>query len=254
MAEILHKGIEQIPGPSICQILHTEEELVTQLKRIELAGRTCYRSEDKLITQESAGKFIKMLIRRGHLSVLEHSAITVKFSNVSRGFTHELVRHRLCAYSQESTRYVDYARKDVPGNEMEEIDLDRFEMGFVMPPHQEFGGVEAQAIKYSNRMAENTYRTLRKAGWSPEDARQFLPIGLATRIVVTANFRQWRHIFELRTAKTAHWEIRCGMMKLLVKLQNIIPEVFFDFEYQGKDKNGVPFYKKIETDALEKVI
>jgi len=266
MTKILHKGIEEIPGPGCVVILHKELELVNQLLRIELAGRTAYRSANKPITRESAGKFIKMLIRRGHESVIEHSSITVMFSNVSRGFTHEMVRMRLCSFTQESTRYVDYARKGIPGeDEREEVDLDRFEMGFVMPPHQEFpemdievlhdGYVTVRTVNLASQVIEDyegIYRKLRKAGWPPEDARQFLPIGLTSKIVVTTNFREWRHIFDLRCAKAAHWEIRAAMCKLLRKLQEIIPEIFFDFYQIGVDKNRVPYYVKGNPAAISR--
>ena len=93
-------------------ILTPESELREQLLRIERAGRTCYQSEKSEITTATAEKFVRMILKRGHESVIEHSNMTVRFSNISRGFTHEMVRHRLCAFSQESTRYVDYAKTD----------------------------------------------------------------------------------------------------------------------------------------------
>jgi len=95
---------------------------------------------------------------------------------------------------------------------------------------------------------ERFYRGLRKAGWAPEDARQILPTAIEAEIVVTANFREWRHIFEMRTQKAAHWEIRAVMCKLLARAQEFVPVVFDDFEFGGEDKNGVSYYKKV---ALE---
>ena len=231
------------------EILTTRSELQEQFLGIEKAGRTCYQSENKPITIESSTKFIKMLIKRGHESVIEHSYMTVRFSNISRGFTHEMVRHRLCAFSQESTRYVDYAKKG------EGVDLDKFQVNWVIPPHKE----AAEIIQVPERGCEMTvgdmvgdievyYRALRKAGWSPEDARQILPIGIRSQIVVSANFREWRHIFNMRTTKPAHWEIRRVMGNLLTEIQNIIPVVFDDLTVAGVDKNDLRYFAKSNKD------
>jgi len=198
---------------------------ITDLVNIERAGRTCYQSAVGLPTEKSAEKFTEMIISRGHESVLEHSTMTVAFDGCSRGFTHELVRHRLASFSQESTRYVDYTRPD-------EIDLDRFELKVVCPPHKDpdeklFVGEEGEySFRDIANCIEGFYRGLRKAGWEPEDARQILPIGTRSRIVVTANFREWRHIFKLRTAPEAHWEIRSVMTKLMHEARGKVPVVF----------------------------
>jgi thymidylate synthase (FAD) len=191
----------------------------TPLELIELAGRTAYQSQDK-ITHDSAEKFVRNLIERGHESVLEHSAMTIQFNNCSRGFTHELVRHRLMAITQESTRYVDESDFNV-----------------VVPPHQSDHYQDqsvkclpshVEDVKNIFLEAEHFYRALRKAGWSAQDARQVLPIGIKSQIVCTANFREWRHIFKVRTAKTAHWEIRRVMIQLLADVRERIPVVFDD--------------------------
>lgn len=215
-------------------ILTSKEELQRQLLGIERAGRTCYQSEKGPITKETAEKFVRMLIKRGHESVIEHSLLTVKFLNCSRGFTHELVRHRLASFSQESTRYVDYDDK----------------IACVLPFHRN----PDEAIVLSEKeqitpreMLENIwryYQGLRKAGWTPEDARQILPNALVSEIVVSANFREWRHIFEMRTQKAAHWEIRLVMVKLLEELKQIIPVVFEDFQLGGVDQHGYKYYEK----------
>lgn len=224
------------------EILTPVGELKKQFLRIEKAGRTCYQSENKEITNKTAEKFIRMLLRSGHESVLEHSFMTVKFFNVSRGFTHELVRHRLASFSQESTRYVDYAKKGG------EADLDNFEVQFIMPPfkdkHQEILLKDGKTIIPEDMVVELEmyYRGLRKAGWAPEDARQFLPIGIKSEIVVSANFREWRHIFAMRTAKPAHWEIRGVMGELLKEVRNIVPLIFDDFREEGVDSKGVSFF------------
>lgn len=255
MAKILHRGrIKEedglMRGEGVFEILHSEEDLQKQLLRIEKAGRTCYRSEHRDITPESADKFVRMVLRRGHESVIEHSSLSVIFSNVSRGFTHECVRHRHTAYSQESTRYCDYAGS--------KLDLDEAELTMIIPPHIKNKGVgvgyKAEITESHQQLAdriEHVYKCLRKDGWKPEDARQFLPIGIASKIVVTASFRQWRHIMSLRTQTAAHWEIRSVMYDLLTILKTIIPVIFEDFselDEDGsllKDKNGYGYYRKV---------
>ena len=191
------------------------------LQLIELAGRTAYQSRDK-ITEDSAERFVKMLRDRGHESVLEHSCMTVEFNNTSRGFSHELVRHRLASYTQESTRYVD--EKDFK---------------VVIPPDKdadeklvELSLLNGTKLKVSFQdwldLNEQMYRGLRQVGWLPQDARQILPTGIEAQIVCTANFRQWRHIFKLRTAPDAHWEIREVMKNLLNDVKKIVPVIFDD--------------------------
>jgi thymidylate synthase (FAD) len=227
------------------------EQLRDSLHHIERAGRTCYQSEKGAITNQSAEKFVRMIIKNGHESVLEHSSLTVKFFNVSRGFTHEMVRHRLSAFSQESTRYVDYAK------DSGKLDLDRFETLFILPPNcDENERVEIEdgrEMSAAEMLAdyEKFYRALRRAGWYPEDARQLLPIGLKAELVVTANFRQWRHIFELRTNQRAHWEIRYVLGNLLTELKNLVPVIFEDFVEDGKDKKGISYFKKVKYNARE---
>ena len=224
------------------EILTPVGELKKQFLRIEKAGRTCYQSENKEITNKTAEKFVRMLLRSGHESVLEHSSMTVRFFNVSRGFTHERVRHRLASFSQEATRYVDYAKKGGGA------DLNNFEVQFIMPPHrdrhQEILLEDGRTIVPEDMIVELEmyYRGLRKANWPPEDARQLLPIGIKSEIVVTANFREWRHIFTMRTAKPAHWEIRGVMGELLEDLQIIVPVVFDDFMKEGMNRRGVSFF------------
>jgi thymidylate synthase (FAD) len=229
-------------------ILTPEEELKSQFLRIEKAGRTCYRSEGKKITQESAGKFTRMLIKREHFSVIEHSLMTVLFTDISRGFTHEMVRHRLCSFSQESTRYVDYAKGEL------NPDLEKFQLKCIVPPHKD----ENEEVYVEERgplslvdmleEIESFYRALRKAGWIPEDARQVLPNAINADIVVSANFREWRHIFKMRTQKAAHWEIRQVTGDLLEKVKQIIPVIFEDFVEAGVDENGLRYFKKIKLE------
>lgn len=253
-----------IQGEFQHEILTPIDYLKHQIRIIEKAGRTCYQSERGPITFESANAFLGRLIRRGHKSVVEHSTLTVKFLTSSRGLTHELVRHRLASFSQESTRYVDYARA---GDQ--EVDLDRFEIKVIAPPHKsihmpvevgpvasDLGGNPLLAWRsYSFddmcKVVEAFYRALRKAGWKPEDARQILPTGLKSEIVMTANLTEWRHVFAMRLAKPAHWEIRWHLHFLMEHLREVIPGVFADFELLGKDKNGCPYWRIDPSTLLE---
>jgi len=224
------------------KILTPRKELIDQFLRIERSGRTCYQSFTGPITKETATKFVKMIVNLGHESVIEHSSMTVGFYGVSRGFTHEMVRHRLASFSQESTRYVDYAKGEDSPN------LDRFQMEMVLPPHQnkkqkiDLGDGRIMTPVEMAQELELLYRSLRKAGWLPEDARQFLPNGVVADIVVTANFREWRHIMKMRTQKAAHWEIKQVMNELLEKVKQIVPIIFDDFTKLGVDRNGLAYY------------
>ncbi|HXK32313.1 MAG TPA: FAD-dependent thymidylate synthase [Candidatus Paceibacterota bacterium] len=191
------------------------------LRLIEIAGRTAYQSRGK-ISNESAEKFVEMLRKRKHESVLEHSCMIVEFDNVSRGFTHELVRHRIASFTQESTRYVDESdfKVVIPSNKDSNeklVELDLLGGGKIKVSFQEWMDLN-----------EQMYRGLRKANWLPEDARQVLPTAIKSQIVITANFREWRNIFKLRTDSSAHWEIREVMTNLLKEVKKKIPVIFDD--------------------------
>ena len=187
------------------------------LKRIEKAGRTCYKSEDR-ITDESAESFVRKLIERGHESVLEHASITVRFV-CDRGVSHEIVRHRLASYSQESTRYCNY------GN-------DRFgsELTFIKPCF--FKEKKGAYCSWYNSMdfAECAYFDMLDDGCTPQEARSVLPNSVKTELVMTANLREWRHFLKLRTAKAAHPQMRELTVPLLHELQRQIPVVFDDIQ------------------------
>jgi thymidylate synthase (FAD) len=185
------------------------------LKLIELAGRTCYKSHD-LITPDSAKNFVSKIAQRGHESVIEHYNITVRFF-CNRGFTHELVRHRLAAYSQESTRYCNY-NKDKFGNEITVI----------KPFEVEEGTKEYELWLEAMQNAEKSYMAMIENGSKPEYARGVLPIDIKTEIVITANIREWKHIFGLRTSKAAHPSMRELMIPLLKDFQASIPVLFDD--------------------------
>lgn len=197
-------------------------------------------------------RFVEKILRSGHESVIEHSNMTVQFNNVSRGFTDELICHCpiLLGISQKSTRYVDYAKKE------EEPDLEKFQIKCVVPPHRNENEKvvleDGRTMSISEMFAEYEafYRALRKAGWEPQDARQVLPIGIKSQIVVSANFREWRRIFTVWTQKTAYWEIRKVMGDLLEKVQNIVPLIFNDFIEAGKDRNGLRYFRKRPWDMV----
>lgn len=185
------------------------------LKRLERCGRVCYKSEDK-ITEGSAEKFIGMILRSGHESVLEHEKITVRFV-CDRGVTHEIVRHRIASYSQESTRYCNYC-KDKFGNELT----------FIRPCFWTDDSEEYAVWKQTMEEIEKSYFKLISLGAKPEEARSILPNSLKTEIVCTMNLREWRHFFKLRTAERAHPQIREISAALLEELKKRIPVIFDD--------------------------
>lgn len=185
------------------------------LRAIELAGRTCYKSEDK-ITESSAGKFVAMILGSGHHSVIEHMSATVRIV-CDRGVTHEIVRHRLASYSQESTRYANYS-KDKFGSEIT-----------VIKPTFWYEGSEEYAAWFrAMEDAERAYMKLLEIGGRPEQARSVLPNSLKTEIVMTCNLREWRHVFTLRCDKRAHPQMREIMLPLLAEFNNRIPVMFDD--------------------------
>ncbi|MEA3292874.1 MAG: FAD-dependent thymidylate synthase [Patescibacteria group bacterium] len=201
------------------------------LQLIELAGRTAYQSRDR-ITNESAAKFVEMLRKRGHESVIEHSCMMVEFNNICRGFTHEMVRHRLVAYTQESTRYVDESdfKVVIPPDK----DPDEKLVNLAFPDGNE---IKVSFQDWMN-LNEQMYRGLRGVDWVPEDARQVLPIGIKSQIVATANLREWRHIFKMRCSSGAHWEIRRVMLSLLKDTQKRVPVIFDDFEINADSESA----------------
>ena len=192
------------------------------LQTLERAGRTCYKSEDK-ITPDSAEKFVEMLIKRGHHAMIEFGSIIVKFVT-NRGVTHELVRHRLCSFAQESTRYVNYGGEDIEFIRPVWADL-------VDGTHRTKACTDQLGFNLwlaAMDRAEAYYKTLLTFQWRPEQAREVLPNSLKTEIVVQANVREWRHIFKLRTAPQAHPQMRELMRPLLAELKGKLPVVFDD--------------------------
>ena len=180
------------------------------LELIEAAGRTCYKSEDK-ITQTSAVKFAAMLLQRGHESVIEHTSMSVRFI-IDRGVSHELVRHRIAAFSQESTRYCNYGKGG--------------EVTFIRPCFWKETDRNYFAWLSAMDAAELTYLSMLKQGASPQEARSVLPNSLKTEIVMTTNLREWRYVFKLRTGEAAHPQMREVMVPLLAEARTLVPVIF----------------------------
>jgi thymidylate synthase (FAD) len=196
------------------------------LQLIEAAGRTCYKSEDK-ITDTSAPAFAAMILKRGHESVVEHASATVRFV-CDRGVSHEIVRHRIASYSQESTRYVNYGHADHIGFIIPLwCDIAEGEYPFDQTLNADTSEEIAMKTWFEAMLdAERYYLKLIKLGWRPEQARSVLPNSLKTEIVMTANLREWRHFFKLRTSAAAHPQMREVAIPLLAEMKERIPVIF----------------------------
>ncbi|MGN0107292.1 MAG: FAD-dependent thymidylate synthase [Hominilimicola sp.] len=195
------------------------------IKHIEQCGRVCYKSEDKITegSDDSAGRFVRSLIQRGHESVLEHYSFSVRFV-CDRGVSHEIVRHRLASYSQESTRYCNYSS----GKFNSEIT--------VIKPRFLAENTEGYEMwKNACERAEEAYFNLLDWGCSPQEARAVLPNSLKTEIVMTANIREWRHFLKLRTATDAHPQMRELTIPLLLELQEKVPVLFGDIKVKDSE-------------------
>ncbi len=183
------------------------------LRSIERIGRTCYKSESK-ITKDSAMKFVANIIKRGHESVIEHIYVIVRII-CDRGVTHEIVRHRIGSYSQESTRYCNYRADGI-----------RVITPFFFSSDERKYRVWEEAMFF----AERAYQGLIEMGASPQEARSVLPNSLKTEIVVTYNLREWRHFFKLRCSQAAHPQMREVAIPILREFQKRIPVVFDDID------------------------
>lgn len=191
---------------------HEILRLPENLKMIEKVGRTCYQSQDR-IKEGSDIRLVQIFIDKQHDAMLEFEDIIVKFIT-NRGVTHELVRHRLCSFAQESTRYVKYDG----------------EMEFIQPVWWgESTQTQRDIFLICCEGSELEYIELLESGWQPQQAREILPNALKTEINVKANIREWRHIFRLRCSKKAHPQIRELMMGLLRDLRHRVPIVFDNF-------------------------
>jgi len=184
------------------------------LRLIELIGRTCYKSEDK-ITDTSAPNFVEMLIKRGHEAMIEHATISMKWT-CDRGVSHEVVRHRLASYAQESTRYCNYGQRGVA-----------FIEPFFFAPTTEAYKLWEVACHQS----EHIYQSLLMLGYTPQEARTVLNNSTKTEIWITLNIREYRHFLTLRAAKAAHLQMRQNAIPILKYLQSKIPLMFDDIPY-----------------------
>ena len=177
---------------------------------IERAGRICYKSEDK-IAEGSSELFIRGILKRGHESVIEHVSITVRVI-CDRGVTHEIVRHRIASYSQESTRYCNYAS-------------DKFsnEITVIKPIFWEEGSEKYNTWKQGIESCEKAYFGLINAGATPQEARSVLPNSLKAEIFITMNFREWRHFLKLRCSSAAHPQMRQVATMILEQFRERYP-------------------------------
>jgi len=184
-------------------------------KVIEEAGRTCYMSHDRA-SDAGTPKFIRMLVSRGHLSVLEHAIATFRVRGISRAATHQIVRHRLCSFSQRSQRYVKEAGQ-AP----------------VTPPSIEGNAEAAGCFSEAIASAQAAYDRLLKLGVPKEDARFVMPNATPSELVISANFRELRHIIAVRGSRGAQWEVRIMAARILERMKEIAPNVFFDLNLDG---------------------
>lgn len=188
------------------------------LEKIEKVARTCYKSEEK-IQEGSAAKMVASLIKSGHEAMLEHASVTVKFV-VDRGISHELVRHRLASFAQESTRYCNYSKDDFGS-----------EITFIIPEYLDYKSAGWNTWKETMKACEYSYFKLLDIGLTPQEARAVLPNSLKTEVVMTANLREWRHFFKLRALGTTgkpHPQMLEVTVPLLEDFKQMIPVVFDD--------------------------
>lgn len=200
-------------------VIESDVDGAKMLRHIEKAGRTCYKSEDR-ISGESAENFVRSLIQRGHESVIEHCSVTVRVI-CDRAVSHEIVRHRIASYSQESTRYCNYTK-------------DKFcnQITFIEPcfwdKNTSEGRSKYEEWKNAMESAEKSYFTLIEKGASPQEARCVLPNSLKTEIVMTLDLRSWRNFFKQRTSASAHPQMREIAVPMLDKFKQAIPVIFDD--------------------------
>lgn len=186
---------------------------VEVMQKLEAAARNCYQSE---AGNDTAEEFIRRLIKRGHESVIEHQSVTVVFT-VDRGISHEIVRHRLASYSQESTRYCDYSKGKFDG-----------EITLIEPFAREELPFAYDIWELACHADEAAYKSMLANGCKAQDARAILPNSLKTTLFMTANLREWRHFFKMRCSPAAHPQIRAVAKDLLNQFNELLPAVFGD--------------------------
>jgi thymidylate synthase (FAD) len=214
-------------------------------RAVAAAARLCYAPVGaaellESMSDEAVRKVLKIIISSGHTSALEHASFSFAIDGVSRALTHQLVRHRLASYNQQSQRYVSYT--DEPA--------------FIVPPEVAANPVAAAAFLDSCAASFIAYRQLLDSGVEPEDARYLLPNAMETKIVVTMNIRELLHFFELRCCKRAQWEIRDLALAMLELAEPVAPYVFIDAGAscrrgpcrEGKMTCGEPYEKAPKRD------
>lgn len=209
-------------GYEIIDLLNGEDIL----KKIERVARVCYKSEDK-ITEGSAEKLVKTLIKSGHEAMLEHYSFSVKFI-VDRGVSHEIVRHRVASFAQESTRYCNYGHEG--------------EIAVIKPYFWDECSSEYMAWKHGCKVAERRYLELLSDGATPQEARSVLPNSLKTELVMTANLREWRHFLKLRAVGTTgapHPQMREVALPLLKEVSEKVPVIFDDLIKDAEERGLV---------------
>jgi thymidylate synthase (FAD) len=194
---------------------------ISMLKKIEYAGRISHRSEER-ITDDSYDKFLRsVVLNHGDWSITEHASVTVEVE-ADRGITHEIVRHRIASYTQESTRFVNY---------------DKQEMRFIEPP---FKDARSKALWLMRvQQLELTYLELLENGESPQLARSVLPNSLASKLVMTFNLRSWRWFFIMRCSKETHPQMKELTIPLLADFKRLIPILFEDIEPNMKQSEAM---------------
>ena len=203
----------KVINPSI-EILD-EIDGIYVIKQLEKIGRVCYKSENN-ITKTSAREFIGRILKSGHESVIEHEKVSVRII-CDRGVTHEIVRHRIASYSQESTRYCNYSKEKFGK-----------ELTFIKPCFWNEGSSLYEIWVKQMQEAEDSYNAMIAQGALPQEARSVLPNSLKTEIVVTMNLREWRHFFKLRTSERAHPQMREVAIQILREFCKKIPIIFDD--------------------------
>jgi len=184
------------------------------------------------VWKNSAEKFVRMLIQNGHFSVLEHASATFRIYGISRAFTHQIVRHRMASFTQQSQRYVN-----------EET------FRFIEPPSIQANPEGHEMYVDFMERARDVYYRLQESGIRKEDARFVLPNGVESEIVITANLREWRHIIEVRGEAKAQWEIRRATGMILALLKTAVPAVFFDLEWNEQKESLIR--KQSESKNME---
>lgn len=214
----------KIIKPSV-EVLNVLDQTII-LKRLELVGRTCYKSEDK-ITDNSCIEFIRKIIKSGHHAIVEHYDISVRVIS-DRGVTHEIVRHRIASYAQESTRYCNYASGKF-GSEITVIEPCFWNTEDLEESLDSLSMEEKMKVWKSTMLyLEASYLRLISLGATPQEARSILPNSLKTEIIMTMNLREWRHFLTLRTSKAAHPQMREIANMILTEFKSKLPVIFED--------------------------